>query len=419
MTCRKTVNAKTSTSKSLNMRPVRTWIVLALLLCVSPVVADSPTTQPAASRHDVHLVTLGPGDEVWERFGHVMLDVREPELDVDWSVNWGIFDFDQPGFFWRFVQGRMLYTTGAFRPGLQPQGALVEYKELDRAITLQRVLLTDAQFERLFVHLADNLREGHRDYRYDYYRDNCSTRVRDALDVAFAGDIKAKLEKLPADPPTTYRVQTRRLMQDDFWVALGANFAMGPAGDRPLTAWEDCFIPMQMAKYVTPWVAPAEHPWTSRRPPEHQDVPDYTLAMGLIGVALAASAIALVRSRHRLGRVLAWVVASSWLLLSGLGGILLVFMWLATDHWATYRNENLLAYSPLAMALLLMMPFKKLRGQSWMTWVSLTIVATTVLAIIGKLTPWMIQGNGQFLALALPLNVMIWWVFRSRKEQAI
>jgi hypothetical protein len=120
------------------------------------------------------LYTYGPGLEVFEKFGHIALAVVDSQTGEDVAFNWGMFDFNQPNFYTRFLTGDTKYWMAGYRTA--EFNAM--YVAQDRTIRKQRLNLTPAQRGALYEFVAWNAREENRYYRYDYYNDNCSTRVR-------------------------------------------------------------------------------------------------------------------------------------------------------------------------------------------------------------------------------------------------
>lgn len=137
----------------------------------------------ASDRYVISLLTFGPGDAIFERYGHNAIRVQDRVTGSDLAYNWGMFSFEEPGFLRRFLSGETRYWVAAF-----PSQPLIEaYRAQDRATVEQVLALTPAQAEALAIAVARNARPEFREYRYDYFRDNCSTRARDALDLALGG----------------------------------------------------------------------------------------------------------------------------------------------------------------------------------------------------------------------------------------
>ncbi|MDX1647259.1 MAG: DUF4105 domain-containing protein, partial [Longimicrobiales bacterium] len=127
----------------------------------------------------VWLVTAGPGDAVWERYGHNAIRILDTGTGRDVSYNWGIFDFQQVDFIPRFLQGRMLYMMAPF----STPAMIDAYARADREVILQELDLTPAEKLELRTLAEINALPENRDYIYQYVLDNCSTRVRDLLDL--------------------------------------------------------------------------------------------------------------------------------------------------------------------------------------------------------------------------------------------
>jgi hypothetical protein len=273
-----------------------------------------------------------------------------------------------------------------------------------------------------------NYREENRTYRYDYYRDNCSTRVRDALDRVLNGQLRRELE--PRITNTTFRSETRRLMLTDIPTLTGMNLAMGPAIDQPLSAWQQGFIPMRLRDWVRDIKVPGpngELPLVKSErvlfqasrvePPDVAPnlVPWYLLA----GVLIAGVLLLFGVMTSRWGAVVFGVLAGIWAFTMGILGTLISGLWAFTDHTVTYRNENVLLANPLWLLLLLALIGWAL-GAAWglrfTRRMSLVLAGLGVLALIVQVLPGFDQANGDIIALLLPASLAIAWVI-FRKSQ--
>ncbi len=213
-----------------------------LLLCL--LTGPSWSQEAAETGPEVWLVTYGPGQVYWQRFGHNAVWIRDADLGLDHTFNFGFFDFEQENFFLRFLQGRMLYFSAA-----QPAAnEFAQYIDENRAIRAQRLALTAEQALGLTDFLVEEVQPENRDYLYDYYLDNCSTRVRDVLDAATGGALRDATANVPA--AQNFRDHTRRLSQADFWLYLGLELGLGAPVDRPISRWEEFFIPGELAEGV-------------------------------------------------------------------------------------------------------------------------------------------------------------------------
>jgi hypothetical protein len=310
-----------------------------LLLCAiilswsAPVNANTMSDIPAvpADAAEAWLVTFGPGEIYWERFGHNAIWLREPAEGLDHTFNFGYFDFDQEDFFLRFMRGRMLYFSIA-----QPASREFEfYRGDNRSIRVQKLNLQPAQYTQLRDYLLNDIRPENRDYRYDYYLNNCSTRIRDALDLALDGALSARTKSLPAG--LNFRDQTRRLTQMQFWYYLGLELGLGAPVDRDVSRWDEMFIPMVVADELAAMsrdtgdqlLATDKVIFTSTAE-QPAAIPAASWYRYLL-LGLLITAIAWIS-----GRLMppAWLagLAGSWVLISATIGLVLAALWMFTDH---------------------------------------------------------------------------------------
>jgi hypothetical protein len=166
----------------------------------------APHSAEPGSELTISLVTMGPGRRVWERFGHNAIWVHDPIRGTDRQFNYGLFDFKQQNFLLRFIQGRMLYWMKGFDAGRYMQQYVLD----DRSVWVQQLNLTPAERRRLRDFLEWNERPENRFYHYDYFRDNCSTRIRDAIDRVLDGRIRAQMDTAPAGGLTAVRNHSSR-----------------------------------------------------------------------------------------------------------------------------------------------------------------------------------------------------------------
>jgi hypothetical protein len=368
----------------------------------------------------VYLLTMGPGDAVWERFGHNALWIRDHLRGTDLAYNYGMFSFAQENFVMRFVRGHMDYWMESFDAALTVDA----YVRADRSVWAQELNLSPAQRADLRDFLEWNERPENSVYRYDYYRDNCSTRVRDAIDRVVGGQLRSQTDRHPSG--ASYRDHTRRLTRDDPIIYTALMLALGQPVDREISVWEEMFLPMELRERIAdvhvtsasgepvPLVSREIELYRSSRPLEDAIPPPLTwayLVVGGIGGGVIWSSARLAR-RSRAGGVVFGVAAGAWTLLAGLLGSVLLGLWAFTDHEAAYRNENLFFYTPLLLPLAALIPFsaRAPRGSGGRSLLLALASAVALLSIVGlllqPLRPFY-QSNGELIALALPINLGI------------
>lgn len=399
---------------------MRRFALALLLLATFPSLSQS--AEPGESLH-VYIITIERGDAVFEKFAHNVIWIHSdaaPPGQQDVVYNWGVFDFSQKGFFIKYAMGHMEYLTTA-----DPLGETVLwYQGQNRSMWAQELNLTPAQRLKVFERCEWNVLPENATYPYNYYTDNCSTRVRDMIDFATDGQFKPQLANQQTD--RTFRWHTRRLIQDDLLWYFALNTVLGPAIDRPITQWDECFLPMLMRDYLRTAKNPAGEPlvkgehtiFQSTRPPEPSAPPGraWVLYFFLQGALVGGLIIWTGRRarRTRGGRIGFGITLAIVTFLIGLGGFIGLWAWLFTDHWATWRNENLFGYSPLALPIAFLVPAfirRSPRHAKIVVNLSLAVAATTLLGIL--ISPLLPQYIAEPMALILPINLAI--AFSTRR----
>jgi len=397
--------------------------VLLALVCLVPRSslagqnAGPPAPPSPPSALTVYLMTFGPGRHVWERFGHNAIWIHDPVHGTDEAYNYGLFDFAQENFILRFVRGQMWYWMAGF----PAPRYVAQYERDDRSIWVQELELSPRASEELQGFLRWNAEPEHRFYHYDYYRDNCSTRVRDAIDRVLNGAFREQTKDVPTG--TTYRFHTQRLTANDPPIFTGLLLALGEGVDRPISAWEEMFLPLKMREHIRRVTVPgpdggrlplvrSERTLFESSAPPPPDAPPFWLPWYLaLGAAIGAVALVLAGRAKADGpaRVGFLVLTGGWAAVAGLAGLVLAGLWGFTDHVMAYRNENLLQLNPLAL-LLLPAIGGVMRGSPRARWawpVAGSLVGLSLLGLILKLLPGFDQVNGPVIALALPAQLGI------------
>jgi len=391
----------------------------------------APSTPAPGSELDVTLITFGLGEEVFERFGHNAIWLHDNTLGTDIAYDWGNFDFDQPRFVQRFLSGDTKYSMEGREAGAMLEG----YQQIGRPITLQRLNLTAAQKASLREFLRWNALEENKYYRYDYFRDNCSTRLRDALDRVLHGALQAATDTVKT--PLTYRRESVRLTDGDRPAQLGIDIALGRPADVPLTEWQSFFIPMRLRDGLRDLVVPTGEgglpvrivsdeqflpPLRGMQPiPELKTSPRLAWRLFAVGLVLAALIVGLrVMAVTRRGAV--WgltLVLMAWSLLCGAIGVIVILMWTATLHVFWGWNENLFQLSPISLGLVVLAPMALLaRRQERATRITAFVVLGV--ALFGLLLSVIPGGqeNRAIVALILPVHIALAWAIAQPKLAA-
>ena len=392
-------------------------VLWALSLGVwSPAQLTAQSPEPSAPSPRVYLITVGQGEPVWEKFGHNALWFFDDAAGVDEAYNWGVFDFNQPQFLRRFLTGDTKYWVEQY-----PGQLLIDfYKRSDRTVVLQRLNFTPDQARRALAYARWNARTDNKYYRYDYFRDNCSTRVRDVIDLALGGSLKRATASVRV--PYTHRSESLRLVHDLKLTQLGMDIALAQPADKQLSLWETMFIPMRMRDILrsqrgggpsgtAPLVAEERTLYTSRQFHERANAPRLWLPYLLVGLLLGVEFAAVGTGRRRTAIVdrVFRIEVTIWAIVTGLLGLVLLLAWTSTRHVFWYRNENLLLLNPLALwfAAMVLVAMRRPRFARQARLLALVIAAASVLALLAKALPWFPQDNLAVILLLLPANVAI------------
>ena len=398
---------------------LRGWLAVALLGASAPAAAQSlrpPAPAVAGSELTISLMTMGVGVRVWELFGHNAILVEDRSRGTAVAYNYGMFDFRQENFLWRFIQGRMRY----WMEGFDLASTLEIYRRANRSVWVQELNLSPSQRVALRDFLEWNERPENRYYRYDYYRDNCSTRVRDALDRIIGGRLRAQTDTIRTGH--TYRFHTERLTSSDPLLYTGLLVGLAQPADRRLTAWDEMFLPLELRAWIrhvkVPDAAGGEAPLVSServlfeasQPDPPSTPPHWFLGYLVIGLLLGSGLWWL--GSHAAGN--GWqgkgfvLLAVLWTFITGVSGGMLAFFWAFTDHAVAYSNENLFQANLLAVPLIVLIPALK-RKADWAqrpaVGLAVLIALVSLLGVFVKILPAFYQDNVELLALAVPANL--------------
>jgi hypothetical protein len=366
-------------------RCVVVWGGLLLALLLAPRHADA---QEPPSR--VSVLTMGPGDHPFTRFGHnaILLEWNGARSAV---YNYGTFEFDG-------LQGVSDFMTGRFRYWLSV-GALPStvraYGAAQRSLVAQELELSAAERARLYEALERNAQPEHRYYDYDYYRDNCSTRVRDALSELLGGELT---REVTGSGRFTFRQHTLRLVGDAPLLYFGLDVALGAPTDRPISRWEELFLPQELhdeLAHATREVAGKHVPLVraervllrANRAPLASAPPRREASFALLGAVLGLGGALLghVAARRRSARIAFGTTVAALGLVLGLLGTALVIFW-SSKHWAAHQNWVAFACPPWLLALV---PYgvSVARGRARAASVVSALFAATALTTLGFVLP--------------------------------
>lgn len=358
-------------------------IFIALLIVVSSIIAVAPdasaqTELPEISAADsirlpasfelvdFYLITVDVGDQVWDNFGHTALRVVDRNTRSDLVFNWGLFDASEGNvvFASDFFQGVLNYQLGVSPPSWE----FGRYEREQRSVWQDKINLTSAQKEILYKRLAWNLREENIVYSYQYFFDNCTTRVRDYLNEALGGRLASENRGLAR---STFRDEVQEHYASLPPVAVSLDILMNSRIDRPMTQWEELFLPAQLRRELLSFPSDVvRNGLRATMLEEPTVVMEFTApsakASGyfVVGGALLVPVLFLLlmlkrvplssfssqpgftlrapQFSYRLMGLLTLVVS----IISGLFGLIMSVAWLVSAHLDLHHNLNLLLFWP-------------------------------------------------------------------------
>ena len=308
--------------------------LLACLLCFFP---GTQLTAQDSSRLRISLLTCTPGDELYSIFGHSALRVVDSNSVTDIVFNYGTFNFDDEGFYIKFIRGKLPYyiSTETF-----PDFKYI-YQSTNRGMTEQVLALTAAEKINIYHYLRENLKEENKYYQYDFFLDNCTTRLRDII-------VKNKqpIPMLPAVMPTDTRFREAIHQYLDngrqYWSKLGIDILLGAPTDAMMSASQQQFLPDNLMLALN-----RSTPQTVLHSNNLYALPIVEAGRSLFTPMVCFSLMLLLFvlldiSRNKLAKAILNGLDGSLFFLVGLLGIVLIFMWTGTDHTMTKNNYNLL-----------------------------------------------------------------------------
>ena len=372
---------------------------------------------PVSEATEISILTIGPGDQLYDKFGHSAFRVKDTVNGYDIVYNYGTYNFNTPNFYTKFAQGKLLYelSEGYYEPFYK------RYVAENRWIKEQQLDLTLVEKEALFEYLQTNARPQNRAYRYDFFYDNCATKIRDVLKRVLGERLQY------TDDFVTETYSFRELIQNNVdantWGSLGMDVAIGAVVDQKATAWEYQFLPdyiFKAAETATLERGSEEVPLVKntttlydadREETKNSFVTSPLAIFGLIAILILF--ITYRDYRHDTRSRLTDVLLIS---ITGVIGIILLLLWFATDHSATANNYNLLWAFPFNV--LIAYAIAKRKPKAWVRKYVIFLLLLLTLLVIHWFTGVQAFAIG-FIPLFVALAVRYLYVVSYLKKHAV
>jgi len=329
---------------------------------------------------EISVITIGPGSELFDKFGHSAFRVNDPYLGIDIVYNYGKFDFNTPNFYLKFARGKLLYELGynRYKPFLN------YYKGQNRWMKEQVLNISHSEKQQLFEFLQNNAKPENKEYLYDFFYDNCATKMHDVLEEVL-GESLTFIEDEYVEKPYTFRELIHRNLNHNSWGVLGIDTALGSVIDKNATSYEYMFLPefifenFATASYLTngkrmSLVSSTNDLFQNEERKEKSNIwlsPLFILS--ILSVLILYITYRDYKNKKRT-RILDIILFS----ITGIIGVLLFLLWFATDHTATAQNYNVLWAFPLNI-LIIAQVVKKIPKKWFRRYLKFLIIAMVLL----------------------------------------
>lgn len=296
---------------------------------------------------EISILTIGPGNYLYDKFGHSAIRVKDKNIGIDMVFNYGTYDFNTPNFYSKFARGKLLYSLSLsdFTDFFQ------YYRKEDRWITEQLLNLNNNQKKAVFQLLMENAKPENREYLYDFTYDNCATRIRDILSLA----LEDKIDFPTTQTNTSFRDLIQENLHSNTWGSIGIQLALGASMDRHISRLEQQFLPNYVLKANTethiknnnkgwfPLVKETNYLNKQKKIKKSSfSITSPWVIFSILGALLFISVWRDKRNENRTKYVDITIFT-----ITGVIGLILIFLWFGTDHQATKFNYNILWAFPL------------------------------------------------------------------------
>lgn len=311
-------------------------------------VVNAPLLSPSA---EISIITIGPYQgELYSAFGHSGIRVYDPKMNLDAFYNYGAFSFDQPNFYLNFARGHLNYKLD-----VDPYPPYRDYYISQNRFVKEQILnLNEIQTQKVFDYLFWNSLPENSFYFYDYFYNNCATKVRDVLKITLQNDVVFDSTFIKTD--YTIRQLTDLYLMHQPWGDLGIDICLGLPMDKHASPYEYMFLPdyveasFDHATIRNDSLHRNNEPLVKAKVPVYevfpQDPPSSLFHPWLVfGLFLALTVFITWRDlkSHKQSKWFDAIVFS----VVGAVGLILFLLWTATDHKAAARNLNILWAMPL------------------------------------------------------------------------
>jgi hypothetical protein len=358
---------------------------------------------------------MGPGLQLYDSFGHSAFRVKDETNGIDLVYNYGVYDFNTPNFYLKFARGKLMYKLAVsrfepFRDYYIRQNRWIEEQVLD---------LTPPEKQSMFIYLQNNAKPENSEYLYDFFYDNCATKIRDVM-VTLLGDDLVYYDDHINDN-LTFRELIQMNVYWNSWGSLGMDIAIGAVVDKKASAWDYQFLPEYVMKgsanaritrdSASVDLVKATNSIYKNIPVKNKSsfIASPLFVFGIIGLIIIMFTIRDMKKKSR-----SRYLDSILFLITGLTGLFMLLLWFATDHSSTLNNYNILWAFPLS--LLFARAISKKNPKKWIGKYVLFLVIMLILMILHWITGVQTYAKG-LIPIYLALAIRYVYVYQFLKRQ--
>jgi hypothetical protein len=292
----------------------------------------------------ISILSIGEGQSLADAFGHTGIRIIDKKTNSDVVFNFGIYDYNAPNFYSNFVKGRPVYKLG-----VQNYISFINnYIKQDRYIIEHVINLDKKATQKIINLLVKNLEDPN--YIYDYLRDNCSTRVADLFIKQTEQPQNTKIDILTEN---SYRKLIHSKINENSWGALGIDLCLGAIMDRKISIKETLFLPEKLMQYLDSLIEKDSKSITKNiifSPQSsllyNENLPNPLLINSLLSVLLIF--ITFLNFKKSIWKK--WIDILIYFS-SGTLGLLVIYLWFFSNHFASAQNFNFLWAFPFNLIM--------------------------------------------------------------------
>lgn len=370
-------------------------ILLLLLFTFSiSAYAQVPELSPLSK---ISVLTSGAGDILYTAFGHSAFRVQDPTQGIDSIYNYGIFDTSGENFYLKFTQGRMDYKLERE----SYEAYLRYYKIQNRWVKEQELNLSIQERNKLFQYLEKNNLPENKVYQYDYFLNNCATKMWDVLKTNLQDELV--FDKTYIDKQFSFRELIHHNIKPNSWGAFGIDLALGSVIDRKATPQEHMYLPIYILRQLK-FAKLDGQPIAAEKTTLYESIPKEVQNQFFTSPLFLSTLISLIiltityfdYKKSKRSKVLDFSI----FIITGLSGLLMCFLWFFTDHIWTVKNYNILWAFPLN-SVLAFYAFRKF----FVSWVSKYLLV--LLGLLTLLLVFWVLNVQSFSPVLIPLLIAL------------